>query len=253
MSILKVDNVAKRFGELLALDGVSLEVGQGTVTLLIGPNGSGKSTLLNCISGICQPDDGRIWYKGIDITGKPPHELFRLGISRTFQIPAPFKVLLAHANLAVASRDQVGEKLPAAFFTSKWMDQERGISERALDLLRDHGMYDVRNNVAAELSGGQMKILEMGRVLMGSGDLYLLDEPAGSVNPVLAANIFRHIRNMKDELGATFLIVEHRLDVAMKYADSVIALVGGKLLCEGSAESVLANKTLQNTYLGIRR
>ena len=253
MAILEVENLEKNFGEYRVLNGVSIKIDPGKICVLIGPNGSGKTTLINCITGVYKPDNGKVLFKGKDMTSRSPNEVCDLGIGRTFQIPAPFKALSVYENLMTSAKDQIGERLLIAPFRQKWAKQEAANRERAMGILQEFGIDSKCNNAGFELSGGQLKLLELCRLLMQEVEFAVLDEPVGSINPVLADKIFIKIRNMRDSYGMTFLIVEHRLDIAMKYADHVFGLVEGRVVCEGSPKTVLCNQTLQETYLGLRK
>ncbi|MGB9728036.1 MAG: ABC transporter ATP-binding protein [Nitrososphaeria archaeon] len=248
-NILKVENLVKRFGNLRAVDNVSLEVPEKNIVLLIGPNGSGKTTLLNCIAGIYKPDEGRIWFNGKDITGKKPYEIVKLGVMKTFQIPAVFSSLSTAENLLIFYRGNPGEKLLNSFFKKKWLRDEEIVTEKLLETLKMLELSPQCNRRANELSGGQLKLLEYSKILMADALLCLLDEPVGSINPVLANKIFTYITDARNSMGKTFIIVEHRLDIAVKYADYIYVLVNGKILCEGEPEEVLKRKELYDVYL----
>lgn len=248
-NILKVENLVKKFGNLRAVDNVSLEVPEKSIVLLIGPNGSGKTTLLNCIAGIYKPDEGRIWFNGKDITGKKPYEIVKLGVMKTFQIPAVFNSLSTAENLLIFYRGNPGEKLLNSFFKKKWLRDEEMATEKLLGTLKMLELAPQCNRRANELSGGQLKLLEYSKILMSDTMLCLLDEPVGSINPVLANKIFNYITDARNSMGKTFIIVEHRLDIAVKYADYIYVLVNGKILCEGEPEEVLKRKELYDVYL----
>jgi branched-chain amino acid transport system ATP-binding protein len=248
-NILKVENLVKRFGNLRAVDNVSLEVPEKSIVLLIGPNGSGKTTLLNCIAGIYKPDEGRIWFNGKDITGKKPYEIVNLGIIKTFQIPAVFSSLSIAENLLIFHRGNPGERLLNALFKKKWLRDEETATEKLLRTLKMLELTPQCDRRANELSGGQLKLLEYSKILMSDATLCLLDEPVGSINPVLANKIFSYITDVRNGMGKTFMIVEHRLDIAVKYVDYIYVLVNGKILCEGEPEEVLKRKELYDVYL----
>ena len=248
MIILETKDLVKKFGKLRALDGVNLKIHSGMIYLLMGPNGSGKTTLINCISGIYKPDEGKIFFKGIDITGKSPHEIAKLGIIRTFQIPEPFKKMSVFENL-LAYADNPGENFLSAFFKEKWNKQENELKEKAVSISSYLQLYDQLNLLAKELSGGQLKILEFLKTRMNYPELCLVDEPVGSINPVLANKIFSWIQEIKDKERVTFVVVEHRLDIALKYVDYVYVMGYGKIMCEGSPEKILDNPIVREIYL----
>jgi branched-chain amino acid transport system ATP-binding protein len=249
LGVLAIANVSKRFGSFYALRDVSLEVPTGKIVLLIGPNGSGKSTLINCVSGIYKPDGGKIWFNGADITGKQSYEIVEVGIGRSFQVPAPFKKLTVAENLLVCSRDNPGEGFLASIFKMTWKKKEDELVRRTFEILEVIGLDGVSDTLAGELSGGQLKLLELGRQLMLNAKLMLLDEPIGGVNPVLCHEILAHIRRIKESLGISFLIVEHRLDIIMEYVDCVYVMAQGGIVCEGTPTDIVNNKKLYEVYL----
>ena len=249
-AILVVNGLTKSFGALRAVDDVSIEVQKDIVTLLIGPNGSGKTTLINCVSGLYKPDKGQVLYKGVDITGKAPHKIVEKGLVRTFQIAMPFQKLTVLENLLVSYRYNPGEKPLWCFFKGKWLNQERTAVEKASKILHLLELDDFYDAPANTLSGGQLKLLEIGRALMTDARVILMDEPAGSISPVLAHDIFSHIVKLKDELGITFFIVEHRLDIAAQYVDYVYAMAGGKVISRGKPKEVFSDAEVIESYLG---
>ncbi|MEM0046637.1 MAG: ABC transporter ATP-binding protein [Fervidicoccaceae archaeon] len=248
--ILKVVNIRKSFGGLVALDGVSLSVKKGTVTMIIGPNGSGKTTLLNVISGFLKSDSGKVFYKGVDITNMPPHKINKLGLVRTFQIPQPFYSLTVLENLLVASRENRGEKALNAMRRSTWIKDEEKDLERAREILRVINLERVADQQSSKLSGGQLKLLEIGRALMNGAETVLMDEPAAGVAPSLAHEIFSLLRRLARERGMTFLIIEHVLEIALGYVDIAYAMAKGRVVAEGKPEEVVSNPIVIETYLG---
>jgi len=248
--ILEVKDVKKAFGNLRALDGVTLNVDDKTVTILIGPNGSGKTTLLNVITGFLKPDQGQIRFGSADITGRSPQEVYSAGIARTFQIPAMFGNLTTLENLVVAEKNHPGESLTRSFIKRLWVKRERDAVEKASKILQLLGLSEQMDKPASFLSGGQMKLVEIGRALMSDATLYLLDEPVSGVNPTLAHEIFARILNLREQYGITFLIVEHRLDIALKYVDYVNAMVSGRLIAAGPPKEVISDPKVIEAYLG---
>jgi branched-chain amino acid transport system ATP-binding protein len=248
---IAVRGVVKTFGGLRALDGVDMEVRPSSMSLLIGPNGSGKTTLINVISGVLKPDSGRVLLDGRDITGKPPHEIYRLGVLRTWQIPQPFLRLSVLENVMVADGSNPGEGfLSSVLRRFGWLRYEGELVERAfriLELVKLDNLWDAE---AYKLSGGQMKLLEIARALMSGAKALLLDEPAGGVNPVLAEELLSNLVRIRDRLGVTFLIVEHRLELAMKYTEYCYAMFNGKVIAEGRPSEVLENAKVIEAYLG---
>jgi len=249
-TILKTEKVFKRFGGIRALNGVSIEVRQGSITMLIGPNGSGKTTLINVISGFYKPDGGKIFFDGKEITGLPPHEVFKLGLVRTFQIPQPFTKLTVLENLLVAYPNNPGESFLKALWKRSWLKHEEEAIEKAFRILKLLKLDHLWDQEAYKLSGGQMKLLEVGRALMTDAKLLMMDEPAAGVNPVLAHEIFSRFTELKRELGLTFLIIEHRLEIALKYTDYVYAMANGVVVSEGVPEEVMIDPQVIEAYLG---
>ena len=249
-TLLDIQSVSKSFGGVKALDKVDVKVAEKQVALMIGPNGSGKTTLINVVSGFYTPDEGRIFFDNTEITGLPPHRIYKLGLVRTFQIPSLFTRLTVLENLLVASKINRGESFLKAPFTGSWVKDEEENLDKALKILQllklDH-LWDSR---ASKLSGGQMKLLEIGRSLMSDAKMLLLDEPISGVNPTLAHEIFTHILNLRDKLGLTFLIIEHRLDLALPYADYIYVLAYGKLITQGEKDKVLQDAQVISAYLG---
>ncbi|HVH14135.1 MAG TPA: ABC transporter ATP-binding protein [Candidatus Angelobacter sp.] len=259
--ILSVTEIRKSFGNLHALDGVSLDVEERSISILIGPNGSGKTTLINVISGLHKPDYGRVLFRGKESTGLAPYQLYHLGLARTFQIPALFWKLTVLENLLVAVRDNPGERfirsvLPSGvtswkkLTTPSWEESEKLAVEKATRILSLLGLSRIWDQPSYLLSGGQMKLVEIGRALMSDATLLLLDEPVSGVNPTLAHEIFSRILKLRDELGLTFFIVEHRLDIALKYVDKMFAMALGRLITSGTPDDVLKDKRVIEAYLG---
>ena len=250
MGILEVEKVTKSFGANKVLDSVDMSIATRKITILIGPNGSGKSTLLNVITGLLKPDSGHVFFDGQDVTGWPPHRLFNIGMARTFQVPRPFRELTVAENLLAAYRKNPGETFTRAMFKGKWIKEEREATERASTIIHSLSLGDVWKNKGSDLSGGQMKLVEIGRALMSGAKLILMDEPVAGVNPTLAEYIFTQLRRLNRDMGITFLIIEHRLDLAIPYVDYLYAMARGTMVASGLPEKVLSEKMVIETYLG---
>ncbi len=248
--ILRTVDLVKRFGGIVAVNRVSIKVPEKGIVLIIGPNGSGKSTLVNVITGVYKADEGKVYFLDKDITNKPPHEIYKLGIVRTFQIPQPLKKLTVLENLLIADADHPGENPIKAMFQRAWVKKEQELVERAFKILKflklDH-LWDVE---AYKLSGGQLKLLEVGRALMAKAKLIVMDEPIAGVNPALAHEIFQRLCEIREAFGVSFLLIEHRLDIALRYVDYVYAMAQGRVIAEGKPDEVVNNPAVIEAYIG---
>jgi len=253
MTLLSADNLTKSFGGVRAVDRCSLAVREGTITGLIGPNGAGKTTLFNLLTGFHRPDGGRITFRGDEITGLPPHQVFRRGICRTFQIPREFKDLTVLENLLVVPPDQVGERLWTPWLRpGRIRREEAALRERAGRVLDQVGLMRLAAEPAWTLSGGQKKLLELGRALMAEPALLLLDEPGAGVNPTQMKELTRYIRQLATERGITILLIEHDMDLVMTICDPVIVLSEGRPLAEGPPDAIRRDPRVLAAYLGAR-
>ncbi len=227
-----------------------MDVEAGKVNILIGPNGSGKTTLINVVSGFYKSDSGSVLFEGRDVTGLPPFKLYATGMGRTFQIPSLFWKLTVLENVLIAEKGNPGESFLRSLMKRKWVRAETAATEKAMKILTLLDISKMWETKAINLSGGQMKLLELARALMSGSKLILLDEPISGVNPTLAHGIFSKILKLRDELGVTFLIVEHRLDIALSYVDTVTAMAFGKVVAGGKPELVMADPKVIEAYLG---
>ncbi len=251
MRILEVKNLKKRFGGLLAVDGCSLEVKQGTITGLIGPNGAGKTTLFNLITGHLRPDGGQVLFRGRDITGRPPHQIFHSNIYRTFQITREFPQMTVLENLMLMPEDQIGERVWNTWFRFKSIhDQEKALQEKAVEVLDFVGLRRLTNEYAGSLSGGQKKLLELARSMMADPEMVLLDEPGAGINPTLMQRLMSRIRQLCEEKGITFLLIEHDMNLVMNLCNPVIVMSEGKKLTEGTPDEVKTDERVLEAYLG---
>jgi branched-chain amino acid transport system ATP-binding protein len=252
VALLDVRDLRRAFYGVTALDGVDLTVRRGTITGLIGPNGAGKTTLFNCVSGLIPPDGGRVIFDGVDVTGWPPHRVTARGLVRTFQIARGFPRLSVLENLMLYGARQPGETLWRAVARPPGVARrERELRARAVDVAARLHLSSLLDAPASELSGGQKKLLELGRALMTEPRLIMLDEPIAGVNPALAARIAEHLRALR-ESGLTFLVIEHHLDVIARLCDPVIVMAEGRHLAEGTFAEVAADERVQAAYLGRR-
>ncbi|WP_456418693.1 ABC transporter ATP-binding protein [Methanocaldococcus infernus] len=251
MEILRTENIVKYFGEFKALDRVSISVEKGELTLIIGPNGSGKSTLINVITGFLKADEGRVYFENRDITNKEPNELYHYGIVRTFQTPQPLKALTVLENLLIGEISP-GENPLKALMYKTWINKEEEMVEKAFDILEFLKLSHLYDRKAGSLSGGQMKLVEIGRALMTNPKLIVMDEPIAGVAPGLAHDIFNHILELKKK-GITFLVIEHRLDIVLRYIDHLYVMFNGKIIAEGKGkevEEVIKDPKVVEIYMG---
>jgi branched-chain amino acid transport system ATP-binding protein len=251
--LLEVRGLRRSFYGVHALDGVDLVVESGTITGLIGPNGAGKTTLFNCVTGLVPPDAGRVLLGERDITGWRADRVTQAGLVRTFQIARGFPRLSVLENLLLYGARQPGEHLGRAIVRgAAGRRREAELTERALAIARRLNLLRVVNAPAAALSGGQKKLLELGRALMTDPRLILLDEPIAGVNPTLAGELAEHLQALRAE-GLTFLIIEHHLDLIARLCRPVIVMAEGRHLAEGTFVEVAADPRVQEAYMGRRR
>ena len=249
--ILEVESVVKSFDGVRAVDGCSLSVRRSTITGLIGPNGTGKTTLFNLITGFLKPTSGHILFQGERVDGLPPHRIFHRGIVRTFQIPRELKTMTVLENLMLVPPNQVGEQIwNPLLFGFRVSRQERRIYEKALEVLEFVDLVHLRDEYAANLSGGQKKLLELARTLMTDPAMILLDEPGAGVNRVLMRKLVDNIETLCRELGITFLVIEHDMDLITRLCNPVIVMSQGEFLAEGSPEEIKQDERVLDAYLG---
>tara|TARA_B100001123_G_scaffold344284_1_gene391232 strand:- start:180 stop:953 length:774 start_codon:yes stop_codon:yes gene_type:complete len=249
--MLTVDSISKSFGGLTAVDSCSFTIESQSITGLIGPNGAGKTTIFNVIAGAMKPDGGRVQFQGTDITGQPAHTLFHLGIMRTFQIPQEFFAMTVLENLMVVPAKQSGENLFYALLSpGNVAAREKEVRERAIDVLDFLRLTHVIDELAGNLSGGQKKLLELGRAMMADPDIVLLDEPGAGVNPTLLGELAEMIERLNKERHYTFCIIEHNMDMIARLCDPVIVMVEGGVLMQGDMDTVRADPRVLDAYLG---
>jgi branched-chain amino acid transport system ATP-binding protein len=252
--MIKVEDVTKNFGGIRAVDGVSLEIQKGSITGLIGPNGAGKTTLFNIVAGHFPPSSGRIYLDGEDVTELQPHELFHKGLLRTFQIAHEFSSLTVLENLMVVPGDQPGEDLRHAWFNyRRVVANEERVRERAREVIEFLEIPHLENELAGNLSGGQKKLLELGRTMMVDAKIVFLDEVGAGVNRTLLQTIARSIQRLNRERGYTFCLIEHDMDFIARLCDPVIVMAEGRLLTQGSVQDVMNDERVIEAYLGTGR
>ncbi len=250
-AIIDVKDVTKRFGKLTAVNRCSLSVEAGSITGLIGPNGAGKTTLFNIVAGTLAPDSGQILLDGEDVTGLPSHALFAKKLVRTFQIPHEFSHMTALENLMMVPGAQAGETLFSAWFRPALVArQESEVRSRALEVLDFLKLGRLRNELAGNLSGGQKKLLELGRTMMVDARVVLLDEIAAGVNRTLLNDLAANIQRLNEEFGYTFFVIEHDMDLIARLCDPVIVMAEGSVMMEGPIEEVQADPRVIEAYFG---
>ena len=249
--MLKIKNLNKSFGGLKAVNDVNLEVKKGSITGLIGPNGAGKTTLFNTIAGLYAPENGEIFLEDKNIAGLKPHELFNMGVLRTFQIAHEFSSLTVLENLMMVPRNQRGEQLIYALFADSVVKkQEEEIRAKAIEVIEFLNLKHLTQEIAGNLSGGQKKLLELGRTMMVEANLVLLDEVGAGVNRTLLNEISDAIIRLNKERNYTFFVIEHDMDLIEKICDPVIVMAEGGVLFEGDFNKVKSNEEVIEAYLG---
>ncbi len=249
--MIVVEDLHKHFGGFHAVDGASLRIETGSITGLIGPNGAGKTTLFNVIAGRLPPTSGRVMMDGEDITGLPPHELFHKGLLRTFQIAHEFSSMTVRENLMMVPASQHGETLWNAWFRRKQIAaDERELARKADEVLEFLTIGHIADEKAGNISGGQKKLLELGRTMMVDAKIVFLDEVGAGVNRTLLNTIGDAIVRLNKERGYTFCVIEHDMDFIGRLCDPVIVMAEGRVLAEGSAAHIMENEAVIEAYLG---
>ncbi len=249
--MIEIKDVSKSFGGLKAVNHCSFVVRKGGITGLIGPNGAGKSTLFSIIAGFQQADSGTILLDGRDITTTRPDQLFHAGLVRTFQIPHEFSRMSVRENLMLVPPGQLGENLLLSW--TRWGSvkrQDKQILERVDEVLDFLQLGHVAQELAGNLSGGQKKLLELGRTMMTDAKVVLLDEPGAGVNPTLMGTLSDAIQRLNRERGYTFCLIEHDMDLIARLCDPVVVMANGTVIAEGPMEAIRANEEVRNAYLG---
>jgi neutral amino acid transport system ATP-binding protein len=252
-SILVVDNIVRQFGGMTAVDVNHLEVQRGIITALIGPNGAGKTTFFNLITGFDKPTSaktGAHWsFDGAKLDKTSASSVAKAGMVRTFQLTKALSRMTVIENMMLGAQNQSGENLFKSMFRPTWKGQEKEIQLKGEELLDRFKLLEKRNDYAGSLSGGQRKLLEMARALMSDPKMIMLDEPMAGVNPALTQSLLGHIQSLRDE-GMTVLFVEHDMHVVRHISDWVAVMAEGRLVAEGTADSVMSDTAVIDAYLG---
>ena len=250
-SVLKVTDLTKDFGGLRAIDNVSFEVGKGEFVGLIGPNGCGKTTTFNCISGLLEPSKGEVEVFERNATVLRPDEIQKLGLTRTFQHTRLWREMTTIENLLIPPRNQFGDNPFYGILSHFFKDEENARVARAYDTLAELEITHMAHNLTSELSGGQSKLVDIGRALMGEPELLLLDEPVAGVAGPLAEKIFNNLRGIVSKEGISIFVIEHNMDFILRRGvDRIIVMDQGKVLMQGTPDEVKDSKEVIEAYLG---
>lgn len=248
---IEVEHLHKSFGGLVAIEDCNLRVEEGSITGLIGPNGAGKTTLFSIIAGFETPTSGRVFLEGEDITGMAPHRLFHRGLVRSFQIPQEFARMTTLENLMVVPAEQRGENLLQPWINWRGVAREERLTrERAEEMLAFLNLSEVRDELAGNLSGGQKKLVELGRIMMADPRVVLLDEPGAGVNRTLLRQLAANIRDLNRKRGYTFCLIEHDMDLIAELCDPVIVMAHGTVLTQGRMADIRKDERVRAAYLG---
>ena len=235
--ILQVSSLTKRFGNLVAVNDVSLEIGEGEIVGLIGPNGAGKTTLFNSITGLYTPDAGRVVFKGIDVTGMPPHKICKLGMSRTFQVTKAFTEMTVEETVRVGAYNRHGEA---------------DVMEKVGDVIAFCGLEEIRDRKCGDLGLASLRRVELARAMATEPDLLLLDEAGAGLTATELAELMKILRRLNEEQGVTLCVVEHVMQMVMGLCERIFVLDAGVLIAEGTPEEISSNKRVIEAYLGER-
>jgi ABC-type branched-subunit amino acid transport system ATPase component len=250
--LLELRDIRASFGGVRALDGATFSVEAGTITGLIGPNGAGKTTVFNCISGLVDGFEGTVRFDGSDIARKRPEIVSRSGLVRSFQLARGCPRMTVFEHLMLYGPRKIGEGMMRALTNPAAIrQQEQTLRERAYEVARRLRLDHVLDNLVTDLSGGQKKLLEIGRVLLAEPKMVLLDEPMAGVNPALVGNIADHLATIRDS-GVTILLIEHEMELIELLCDDVVVMAEGKFLTRGTFDEVSADRRVQECYLGVQ-
>ncbi|QCC55760.1 ABC transporter ATP-binding protein [Natronorubrum bangense] len=248
--VLRVENLQKSFGALVATDHATFEVERGTITGLIGPNGAGKSTIFNLISGFYEPDGGTVTVNGTDVTGTEPYEVAEHGLIRTFQTPRKLEGMTVREAMLVGPRHQPGESFVKLFTDPKTVGEHEQQNLADVErILEEFEIDHLATQPATDISGGQMKLVELARAMLAEPEVLLLDEPVAGVNPTLRNKLAEQIQRLNEQ-GTTFLLIEHDMEFVMNLADPIVVLDRGSVLTEGPPHAIQSDTKVIDAYLG---
>ena len=252
MDVLNLSQIMMQFGGVVAIDGLDLEVHEGEIVALIGPNGAGKTTVFNVVTGVYEPTQGKVQFKGQDITGMRVDRITRKGIARTFQNIRLFKEMTVFENVLIPQHMNLQNNFFSTVFrTGKARKEEEGMKEQALELLKTVGLLEVKDEKASSLPYGQQRHLEIARALATKPQLLLLDEPAAGMNPQETLELTQFIKRIRDTFHLTVFMIEHHMDLVMEISDRIYVLDFGKLIARGTAEEIQENERVIEAYLGV--
>ena len=248
--LIRINNLKKSFGGLMAVDINELSFNQGQLTSIIGPNGAGKTTFFDLISGFQNSDNGDVYLKNKNITNLQPYKIARMGMVRTFQLTKVFDRMTVLENLLFSGSEISNDSLFKSIFKSNLQkDYEKELKEKAKDIMNDLNILHMSDSYARELSGGQKKLLELARSIINQPEILLLDEPLAGVNPKLADDILEIIKKLADS-GLTILMVEHNIEAVMRISERIVVLAEGSLIADGIPNEIRKNKYVIEAYLG---
>ncbi|HIL41762.1 MAG TPA: ABC transporter ATP-binding protein [Gammaproteobacteria bacterium] len=249
--MITIKNLSKHFGGIRAVDGVDLHIDKGSITGLVGPNGAGKTTLFNLIAGLYHPTQGEIFLDGEDVTALSSHQLFHKGLLRTFQIAHEFPTLSVLENLMMVPANQLGESLINTWLKRRQIfEEEKNLQEKAEEVIDFLNISHLKNERAANLSGGQKKLLELARTMMVDPKVVLLDEVGAGVNRTLLKEIGSAILKLNQDKGYTFCMIEHDMDFISRLCNPVVVLAEGQILTTGTPDEIKSNDSVIDAYLG---
>jgi ABC-type branched-subunit amino acid transport system ATPase component len=249
-ALLEIEGLSKSFGGVVAVDNCTMSIREGSVVGLIGPNGAGKSSVIDLVSGFEQPASGRVRFDGVDVIGRRPDQISRMGLIRTFQTPREWRDLSVIDNVRLGRSDLKRESLWTSITSARRLRRQEALeTEEIRELMEHYRLDDIRNSRAVGLSGGQKRLLEFARIAAAKPRLTILDEPMGGVNPVLGERIGEAIRELKNA-GSTVVVVEHNLPFIEKTCDEVVVMDLGSVIAQGRFDELRDNKRVVDAYLG---